>query len=142
MTESLKQNNFFHLSQELALEEIAQLRKRFFEAKKEDFTRCLQIVARLGSDPKVLGASPNWSPGEQRKIAIALAIVQNVHFLILDEPTNHLDLPSIQKLEIALKESNLTLLVVSHDSNFIQKVCDRNWEIKHIQNGDSQLFIR
>lgn len=135
----LKTENYLHLKQELSSEEIDYLRMQVLEIKNEDYAKCLQIIARLGSDSKQIIKSDHWSSGEARKVAIALAIVKGFEFLILDEPTNHLDLPSIQNLEQALKKSSLALLIVSHDRHFIDSVCEEIWEITQKNAADSIL---
>lgn len=76
------------------------------------------MVALLGVDPEILLASRNPSPGEARKLAIALGLGRAAWLVILDEPTNHFDLPSIERLERALTSYPGALLVVSHDEEF------------------------
>lgn len=63
--------------------------------------------------------------GEQIKVKLAAPILLGREFLILDEPLNHLDLPMREMLEATLSEYEGTLLLVSHDVYFLEKVCDR-----------------
>lgn len=135
----LKIKNYFYLRQELYESDVTSLRTILKDLDQESYVRCLQIIARLGSDAKQIFNSENWSAGEIRKVAIACAIVNNVELLILDEPTNHLDLPSIENLQNALGASKLTLLVVSHDKNFVRNVCTGVWKISKSENEDSFL---
>ncbi len=135
----LKAQRFYYLRQEMDVNATQSLLKDFHELKAPDLSRCLQIIARLGSDATQILKSRSFSSGEVRKLAIALAIVRNLELLVLDEPTNHLDLASIQNLEQALAASNLALLLVSHDSFFIKAVCGAIWEIKKDPDGDSHL---
>ncbi len=63
--------------------------------------------------------------GEQIKVKLAAPILKGQEFLILDEPLNHLDLPMREMLEATLSGYEGTLLLVSHDVYFLEKVCDR-----------------
>ena len=65
----------------------------------------------------------NLSGGQQKRIALAQVLVKKPDFLILDEPTNHLDLSTIEWLEGELSHSTSTLLMVTHDRYFLDRVC-------------------
>ncbi len=64
------------------------------------------------------------SGGEKVKCALCKNILSDNNTLILDEPTNYLDIKSIEALEIAIKNTEKTVLIVSHDRKFISNVCD------------------
>jgi ATP-binding cassette subfamily F protein uup len=64
------------------------------------------------------------SGGQKKRVALAKVLVENADLLILDEPTNHLDLDMIEWLEEYLIKSNKTLLMVTHDRYFLDRVCN------------------
>ena len=70
------------------------------------------------------------SGGERSRLQIAQLILQRPNFLLLDEPTNHLDIPAAEALEQALDEFKGTVLVISHDRYFLDKVVDRLVELE------------
>src|SRR3989440_584477 len=70
------------------------------------------------------------SGGERSRVALAKLTLQGSNFLIIDEPTNHLDLPSRQFLEEVLAEFEGTLLFVSHDRYFIDRLATKVWVIE------------
>ena len=63
------------------------------------------------------------SGGQLKRVALANTLIMEPDFLILDEPTNHLDLQMIEWLENYLSRSNVTLLMVTHDRYFLDRVC-------------------
>lgn len=71
----------------------------------------------------------NLSGGQKKRVALAQALVVKPDFLILDEPTNHLDLEVIEWLEQYLATANLTLLMVTHDRYFLDRVTNEILEI-------------
>ena len=75
------------------------------------------------------------SGGQRKRLALAKAIISNPDFLILDEPTNHLDVEMIEWLEDYLKRSRMTLLMVTHDRYFLDRVCT-----KIIELDDKQIY--
>ena len=63
------------------------------------------------------------SGGQQKRVALANVLITEPDLLILDEPTNHLDLEMIEWLELFLARGNKTLLMVTHDRFFLDRVC-------------------
>jgi len=70
------------------------------------------------------------SGGEKARVSLAKILLSPVNFLIMDEPTNHLDLASIEALEQALTHYEGTLLLISHDRYFLDKIVGRIIELK------------
>jgi len=75
------------------------------------------------------------SGGQQKRLALAKVIINNPDLLILDEPTNHLDLEIIEWLEDYLEKSKSTLLMVTHDRYFLDRICNEIIEME-----DNQLY--
>ena len=69
------------------------------------------------------------SGGQLKRVALANALITEPELLILDEPTNHLDLDMTEWLEEYLRRTNLTLLMVTHDRYFLDRVCSEIIEI-------------
>lgn len=72
------------------------------------------------------------SGGQLKRLALAAALIAEPDFLIMDEPTNHLDLEMVEWLEEYLKRSTLTLLMVTHDRYFLDRVCSDIIEIDEL----------
>ncbi len=97
-------------------------------------------VHRLGSEPDRVIGSQNPSPGEKRKIMLALGLLKKPSILIMDEPTNHMDMPSIRCIEDALRQFTGALVVVSHDPVFIRNTSETVWELRS-RGTDTELRI-
>ncbi|HEY1012839.1 MAG TPA: ABC-F family ATP-binding cassette domain-containing protein [Herpetosiphonaceae bacterium] len=71
-----------------------------------------------------------FSGGQRTRAALALALLGDPDVLLLDEPTNHLDMAALEWLEGFLKEWEGTLIVISHDRYFLDRVTTRTWEME------------
>lgn len=71
------------------------------------------------------------SGGERKRVALAFVLLDEPDLLILDEPTNHLDVEMIEWLESYLAKSTMTLLMVTHDRYFLDRVCNHILELDH-----------
>ncbi|MBQ0049310.1 MAG: ABC-F family ATP-binding cassette domain-containing protein [Bacteroidales bacterium] len=86
-------------------------------------TRCKQILGKLNIHNQDQPLS-QLSGGQLKRVALAAVLISEPDFLILDEPTNHLDLGMIEWLESYLGRSSMTLLMVTHDRYFLDRVCN------------------
>ncbi len=117
------------LPQEITAAESTRVLESVHRIPPKQRGHLLRIVSRLGSDPKRLLQSETPSPGEVRKLLLAQGITREPWLIILDEPTNHLDLPSIECLENALQDCPCALILVSHDTRFLDALRTRRWHI-------------
>ena len=69
------------------------------------------------------------SQGQRQKLQLARLTAQKANLLLLDEPTNHLDLPSLEQLEEAYRHFAGTILAVSHDRWFVERVATKVWRL-------------
>ena len=92
------------------------------QGESEKILRAKQILTQL----KIKDLSQpmgQLSGGQQKRVALANVLITEPDFIILDEPTNHLDLEMIEWLEGYLNRGNRTLLMVTHDRFFLDRVC-------------------
>lgn len=86
------------------------------------------------------------SGGQRKRVAIARLILENPDLIILDEPTNHLDIEIIEWLENYLTRSRVTLLMVTHDRYFLDRICNKIIEIDNKQiysyDGNYDYYLR
>jgi ABC transport system ATP-binding/permease protein len=83
-------------------------------------------ILNLNDEEQLVGT---LSGGQVKRLALAVALINEPHFLILDEPTNHLDLDMIEWLEEYLMKSKITLLMVTHDRYFLERICNEIIEL-------------
>ncbi|MBD5213527.1 MAG: ABC-F family ATP-binding cassette domain-containing protein [Bacteroidales bacterium] len=86
------------------------------------------------------------SGGQRKRVALARIILEEPDFILLDEPTNHLDIETIEWLEKWLKQSRVTLLMVTHDRYFLDRICNQIIEIDRQQmftyQGNYDYYLR
>lgn len=117
-----------HVGLEKAMADMEKLEAWDYEAQIR------QMLGELGIQDIGQRVS-SLSGGQRKRVALARVLIQNPDLIILDEPTNHLDLEAIEYLENFLTTNNGTLLMVSHDRYFLDRVCN---QIAEMDNG--QLY--
>jgi ATP-binding cassette subfamily F protein uup len=103
-----------------------------------------QILGQLGIND-IKQSVENMSGGQKKRVALAAQLIVKPDVLILDEPTNHLDIDIIEWLENYLATQNMTLLMVTHDRYFLDRVCNGILEIDRQQifkyKGNYEEFL-
>ena len=127
--------------QEISAEDSRALLDSVKRLPNDELGRVMITISRLGSRPARLLESALPSPGEVRKLLLALGIVRGPHLIVMDEPTNHMDLPGILCLEQALADCPCALLLVSHDEDFLEKITETDWHLTRDPAGDTRLEI-
>ncbi len=130
-----------YVPQEIAAEDGQHILEQARALSGPRLGEVMDQVSRLGSSPEQLLDSALPSPGEVRKLLLALALPDAPQFIIMDEPTNHMDLPSIECLEEALAGFPGALLLVSHDERFLEQLTAVRWEISVEQDNKDPLLV-
>lgn len=103
------------------------------------------VLDRLGLGHRVHDRIQSMSGGEQRRVALARALVADSDLLVLDEPTNHMDIDAIDWLEERLRNFKGGLLCVSHDRHLLDAVTNRVLEVDggklHMHDGGYRAFL-
>lgn len=110
-------------------EQMQQLLIKMDEGNLWDYeSQITQILGKLGITDfeQPIGS---MSGGQRKKVALARELISRPDFLMLDEPTNHLDIDMIEWLEDYLNSTNATMLMITHDRYFLDKVADSIIEI-------------
>ncbi|MDR0778182.1 MAG: ATP-binding cassette domain-containing protein [Methanomassiliicoccaceae archaeon] len=113
-------------------DEYASLEKELSRSGAEDEGLLLSSVQKVGLSAEIMNRTMDTlSGGERTKVMLARALVQaeGCDVLFLDEPTSHLDISTVEWLEDHLLDTKCTLVVISHDRYFLDKVATRMTEI-------------
>ena len=107
--------------------------------------RVKQMLSQLGFSD-VNASVDHLSGGQRKRVALARALMQYPDMIILDEPTNHLDVEVIEWIENYLKRQRATLLMVTHDRYFLDRVCNRIIELDdrtaYFYDGNYDYYLR
>jgi ATP-binding cassette subfamily F protein 3 len=117
---------------ESLVERLGELQHRFEERGGWEIeSRAERILEGVGF-PKALRGAPvdSLSGGERGRLAFARVLLREPDLWLLDEPTNHLDIDGILFLEQFLRDSKASVVVVSHDRRFLDRVTEETWEIE------------
>ncbi|MBT3963045.1 MAG: ABC-F family ATP-binding cassette domain-containing protein, partial [Flavobacteriales bacterium] len=110
-----------------------------------DFDRRLETMLGRFGIHDLTQRVDTLSGGQRKRLAIALTVLDTPDLLILDEPTNHLDIDMIEWLEQFLMQANITLLMVTHDRYFLDRVCNQILEMHngkmYRHNGNYAYFL-
>ena len=117
---------------EQAMERYGELQHRYEHAggyeKEHRITRTIQGLGF--TDAQWTQPIAQFSGGQRTRAALAVALLGDPDILLLDEPTNHLDMAALEWLESFLREWDGTLIVISHDRYFLDRVSNRTWEME------------
>ena len=139
---NIEPERLIHIPQEITAGEARDTLRMVRELPAAGRGLLMTTVSQLGSRPGRLLESAQPSPGETRKLLLALGLLRSPELILMDEPTNHMDLPSIQCLEDALSEVRCGLLLVSHDRPFLERLTTLPWHIAALATGDFALELR
>jgi ATP-binding cassette subfamily F protein uup len=111
-----------------------------------DYDRKLKQLLNLFRITDTSQRISTLSGGEKKRLALAIVLLDEPDLLILDEPTNHLDIDMIEWLEGYLSTSKMTLLMVTHDRYFLDRVCNHIIELNRGQlyhyQGNYEYFLQ
>jgi ATP-binding cassette subfamily F protein uup len=131
--------------EEQVLRHAAPALSAFHEEELRDYRQRLRELLSSFRLPDPGKPMASLSGGEVKRVALSELLALQADFLILDEPTNHLDIEAIEFLESYLKRSRCTLLMVTHDRYFLDRVCNTVMELDHggiyIYKGNYQNYL-
>ena len=135
---------FYQFSLNGDLDQLARCQQKMDDLQAWDKLPLIDTMAtRLNIDPKA--SMSQLSGGMKRRVLLAAALIATPDLLLLDEPTNHLDINAIEWLESYLKSYTGSLLLVTHDRQFLSQVANRIVEIDrgklHRHDCDYETYL-
>lgn len=116
------------------------------EAMAQARTLFTRLLTQLGVNPETDTKMGQMSGGNVKRVALAMTLAVSPDLIILDEPTNHLDVDAIEWLENYLARQKVTLLMVTHDRYFLDRVCNKIIEIDRTElyqyEGNYDYYLR
>ena len=124
---------------EKIIEKYCRLQEEYLKIDDYELTKRLgKIIKMFNLESQLEKPFNNLSGGEKRIVSLANILISNPDILLLDEPTNHLDVATIESLESYLSKYSGTVLFVSHDRYFIDRVATK---IILIENGKIDIYF-
>lgn len=124
---------------EKIIEKYCRLQEEYLKIDDYGLTKRLgKIIKMFNLESQLEKQFNNLSGGEKRIVSLANILISNPDILLLDEPTNHLDVATIESLESYLSKYSGTVLFVSHDRYFIDRVATK---IILIENGKIDIYF-
>ena len=115
------------------------------DLNEEQYLKARQFLTRFALNDLEQSVD-ELSGGQVKRLALALVLLHEPDFLILDEPTNHLDVEMVEWLEKFLTQSSMTLLMVTHDRYFLDRVCNKIFElyqgVMYTHNGNFDYYVQ
>ena len=127
--------NFLYIPQEPSAKQKEQALKSLHNLSEKEIGQVLSVIAQLNSAPERILRGNVASPGELRKLMLALGSLSKPELLIMDEPTNYLDLGSTLALERMIESFPGALILVSHDTELVKRISEETWAISPYQGG-------
>ena len=109
------------------LEELTNLMDKYNAWNYESRIKKILSVLKLSNTEQHIDT---LSGGQKKRLSLALLLIDEPELVLLDEPTNHLDIEMVEWLEKHLQQQSITLLMVTHDRYFLDRVCNRIIELE------------
>ena len=138
-------SDYFYLAPDKNIALLKQYQKALEEGNAKEYSRLGEKIEKenlwdmersffasitdMGEDFPPEAKMESLSGGEQKKVAIARALALRPDLLLLDEPTNHLDIRSVGYIESWIKNTSVSVIIVTHDRHILNECCSTIWEL-------------